>query len=84
MSKKTIGYIGSIDDRIDAESIEAMTNYKLLFVGRIIDKSIESNLNRCPNVEFTGAKQPNELVRYMEKIDVGLIPFEKIEFTKNI
>ncbi len=86
--KKTIGYIGSIDDRIDTEMmqkiIEAMPNYHFLFVGRIIDKSIESNLNRCPNVEFTGAKQPNELAKYMEKIDVGLIPFEKNEFTKNI
>lgn len=86
--KKTIGYIGSIDDRIDTEMmqkiIEAMPNYHFLFVGRIIDKSIESNLNRCPNVEFTGAKQPNELARYMEKIDVGLIPFKKNEFTKNI
>ena len=86
--KKTIGYIGSIDDRIDTEMmqkiIEAMPNYHFLFVGRIIDKSIESNLNRCPNVEFTGAKQPNELAKYMGKIDVGLIPFEKNEFTKNI
>lgn len=86
--KKTIGYIGSIDDRIDTEMmqkiIEAMPNYHFLFVGRIIDKSIESNLNRCPNVEFTGAKQPNELAKYMEKIDVGLIPFEKNEFTKSI
>ena len=66
------------------EVIKANAQLLISFVGRIIDKSIESNLNRCPNVEFTGAKQPNELAKYMEKIDVGLIPFEKNEFTKNI
>lgn len=86
--KTTIGYVGTIDDRIDGQlmkkMIESMPEMKFLFVGRVIDKSIESNLNTFQNVKFTGAKQPNELAEEMKRIDVGLIPFKKNEFTKNI
>ncbi|MCU0326563.1 MAG: hypothetical protein MUF45_15135, partial [Spirosomaceae bacterium] len=86
--KTTIGYVGTIDDRIDeklmSKLIESMPEMRFLFVGRVIDKSIELNLKKFPNVEFTGAKQPNELAEEMKRIDVGLIPFKKNEFTKSI
>lgn len=86
--KTIIGYIGTIDDRIDIELVKSliknMPEYKFLFVGRVMDKTVESSLNILPNVEFTGAKQPEELGIEMKKIDIGLIPFKKNEFTKNI
>ena len=86
--KKTIGYVGSIDDRLDTQLLESIVkdfpNHDFLFVGRITEKSVFDTLQKYPNVTFTGAKQPNELAEYMKKIDVGLIPFKKNEFTKNI
>jgi glycosyltransferase involved in cell wall biosynthesis len=86
--KTTIGYVGSINDRLDVGLIENLLEQfpkcKFLFVGIIIEKGIVNILKQYKNIEFTGPKQPDELADYMKKIDIGIIPFKKNEFTKNI
>lgn len=85
---KVIGYLGTIDDRMDVPMLEKaiceFTNYHFLFVGRVLDDSVRMTLGKYTNVEFTGAKSPDELMKYLSKIQVGLIPFIKNGFTKNI
>lgn len=87
-TKKTIGYVGTIDSRIDVtlleKTIKQFPENQFLFIGRILDKSVFSILNRFKNVHFEGAKTADELPKYIEKIDVGLIPFKKNAFTRHI
>ncbi|MDP5171531.1 MAG: glycosyltransferase [Bacteroidia bacterium] len=83
-----LGYLGSIDDRLDLDMLLAMLNNwpgaRLLLVGRIMEEEIRERLVAHPQVEITGGLQPDELPAWVEKMDVGLIPFVKNEFTRFI
>lgn len=87
-NKKVIGYIGSVDFRLDYELIsflaKELPDYKLVFVGRVRNKEIETFLRRNANIVVEGAKNVNELPGYLKTFSVGIIPFKKDEFNKNI
>lgn len=87
-NQKVVGYVGSIDDRMDYEllnyCIEKLPDFTFLFVGRIMDESLIQELKKKENVTFVGSKLPKELPNYIASFDVGIIPFVKNEFTKNI
>lgn len=87
-SEKVIGYIGSIDDRIDYELLgkvaETYNEYKLKFIGRVTYDYAYDFASKYKNVVLTGAKQPKELAAELKEVDLGLIPFVTNEFTKNI
>lgn len=87
-NQKVVGYVGSIDDRMDYEllnyCIEKLPDFTFLFVGRIMDESLIQALKKKENVIFVGSKLPKELPNYIASFDVGIIPFVKNEFTKNI
>lgn len=84
----TLGYLGSIDDRLDLEMLfDVLTQWeeaKLLMVGRIMEPEIEARLRAHPRVEITGAQQPETLPQWVKRMDIGLIPFVTNEFTKYI
>lgn len=86
-TKATIGYLGSIDNRLDYELLEYMVqnipeaNFK--FMGRITDDTAHG-LKKYNNVEFTGALTPEELAFQTSQLSLGLIPFVKNEFTRNV
>lgn len=86
--KKVIGYVGSIDFRLDYELLETLIrsfpHCDFHFVGRITEPLKQKRLDLHENVTFMGAKQPNEIPQYLSEFDVGIIPFAKNEFTKNI
>ncbi len=86
--KKVIGYVGSIDFRLDYELLETLIrsfpHCDFHFVGRITEPMKQKRLDLHENVTFMGAKQPNEIPQYLSEFDVGIIPFAKNEFTKNI
>ncbi|MEQ8241453.1 MAG: glycosyltransferase, partial [Cyclobacteriaceae bacterium] len=85
---KTIGYVGSIDFRLDVDLLKAVIehfpNHQFHFIGRVVDAQVKEALEAYTNVKFLGAKSPKELVKSMKSIDLGLIPFVKNEFTKSI
>ena len=87
-SEKRIGYIGSIDDRLDYELLEKMLiSFPLIefvFVGRIMYKPGEVKLRKYNNVSIIGPKPIEELPAYLKTFAVGIIPFLKNEFTKGI
>jgi glycosyltransferase involved in cell wall biosynthesis len=87
-STKTIGYVGSIDFRLDVDLLKAVIqffpNHQFHFIGRVVDLQVKEALEAYPNVQFLGAKSPTELVKSMKNIDLGLIPFVKNDFTKSI
>lgn len=87
-NKKVVGYVGSIDDRMDYDlldyCVDKLPDFTFLFVGRIMDESLIQELKSKKNVIFVGSKLPKELPNYIASFDVGIIPFVKNEFTKNI
>ncbi len=87
--QKVVGYIGSIDERLDYELLlllaRRMPDTQFVFVGRITtDFAEEEVLRKYPNVVFTGAKTPEELPGYLKTFSAGIIPFVKSDFTKGI
>lgn len=83
-----VGYIGSIDDRLDYNLIEyliqKMQNVTFIFVGRIVDRSGERILRKYNNVLLEGNQKVTTLPNYLRKFAVGIIPFLKNEFNKGI
>lgn len=83
-----IGYIGSVDDRLDYDLLEAIaqtyTYAHLVLLGRIMDEAAAENLNKLNNVHILGARPIGQLGNYLQAFDVGLIPFVKNELTAGI
>ncbi|MFB6278058.1 MAG: glycosyltransferase [Salinibacter sp.] len=82
-----IGYVGSLGDRIDvdlvARLIEAHPEWQFRFVGRVTAPSVR-RLDRYEHVTLTGPKSPEALPEEMRRMDVGLIPFVRNDFTRSI
>lgn len=92
-AEKVIGYIGTLDSRIDYELLEAIArsfiDVRLMLIGRVVaDKSsvmedIEK-IKALPNVSFVGAQPPSALPGWLQRFHVGIIPFVKNQQTAAI
>lgn len=86
--KSVIGYVGTIDDRIDFQLLEKLAlaneDKQLKLIGRVKSERAKELAEKFDNVTLTGAKQPQELAPEMSGIDIGIIPFVRNEFTQNI
>ncbi|MFT4738021.1 MAG: glycosyltransferase involved in cell wall biosynthesis [Cyclobacteriaceae bacterium] len=87
-SRITIGYLGSIDDRLDYALLEKVIAEKqecdFLFVGRVTCNQGHKRLKKYINVTFAGAQSPQMLPKFLSTFDLAMIPFVKNEFTRNI
>lgn len=85
--KIIIGYVGSVDDRIDYDLISAMATqrpgWNFHFIGRITG-NFHMKLASLPNVTFFGPMPYSDLPGIIKGFTVGIIPFVKNEFTRNI
>lgn len=83
-----IGYIGSVDDRLDYDLLETVIKthegFDFHFVGRTTFPEGRKRLSIYSNVTFFGGQQPEKLPVFLKSFDVGVIPFVKNEFTRNI
>lgn len=83
-----IGYIGSIDDRIDYRLLDelyrALPEARFHFVGRVMDENLISDWRKRDRVHFFGAQAVESLPEFLAEFDVALIPFVSNEFTKGI
>ncbi len=86
--KKIVGYIGSIDDRLDYDLLEyvaaSMPDTIFQFIGRVVDEKAKSRLEKFDNIQFSGAKKLDELPAFVREFSAGIIPFVRNEFTKGI
>jgi glycosyltransferase involved in cell wall biosynthesis len=86
--EKTIGYLGSVDERLDYDLIENVITrtpqYQYIFVGRITTVAYENRLKKYPNVILVGSQPPSSLPTWVQKYDVCWIPFIKNELTAGI
>lgn len=83
-----IGYVGSVDDRLDYELLTAIARRfpetALVFVGRIMAEAAANKLAELPNVHLLGSRPPAQLGNYLMTFGVGLIPFVKNKLTAGI
>ncbi|TWR30637.1 glycosyltransferase family 1 protein [Mucilaginibacter pallidiroseus] len=86
--KKVVGYVGSVDNRLDYDLLHhlftSMPDTEFIFVGRIIEPEYGERLKPYPNVKLEGAKQPEELPAYLKRFSAGIIPFITDDFTRGI
>jgi len=86
--KPRIGYIGSIDDRLDLELLEklfkAFPDFEFEFVGRCNHPEVKAFLSDHPQVILAGAHRYTELHVFLSRYTLGIIPFVKNEFTAGI
>ncbi|MBI1223262.1 MAG: hypothetical protein GC180_11710 [Bacteroidetes bacterium] len=83
-----IGYIGSIDDRMDTELLkycmQSHPDWQWEFVGRINHAPTEAFLKSMPNVALRGARASCDLPVFLPNFSAGIIPFVKNQFTRGI
>lgn len=83
-----IGYLGSLDERIDFELlydlIENNPGFDFQFVGRIVATQAAEQLKQFDHCEVLGPRPIQQLGNYVAGFDVGLIPFEKNRLTAGI
>lgn len=86
--KPLIGYIGSIDDRMDLDILrfcmEAHPEWTFEFVGRVNDEAVKEFLKSMPNIQLRGSHNTDKLPGFLEHYSAGIIPFVRNEFTKGI
>ena len=86
--KKMIGYLGSVDERLDYDLLEKLISmtpqYNYVFVGRVTQSAYEKRLSVFPNVQIVGSQPPATLPTWVQQFNVCLIPFLKNELTAGI
>ena len=85
---KVIGYIGSVDDRLDGDLLAAAATrfpeHLLVFAGRVTDNKLAARLQQFPNVYLAGPQPVASLPAWVQQFDAGLIPFVANELTAGI
>lgn len=85
MPRPIVGYMGSIDHRIDPDLIataaRAHPEWSFVAVGPIVDIDV-STLSALPNVALLGQVPISEVPRALAAFDVGLMPYANIEMTR--
>ncbi len=85
---RVIGYVGAVDDRIDAELVKMLagrlTEYQFRFIGPVKSAEHLSYWSSVPNIECIGAVDQALLPAMINKMDLCIIPFVKNELTAAI
>lgn len=87
-SGKRIGYIGSIDDRLDYDLLEhlfkTLPDYHFDFVGRYDYEKGKKILQQFSNVTLHGPHPVGTLPGFLKDFSAGIIPFAINDFNKGI
>lgn len=88
LKNKIIGYIGSVDDRLDYVLLEFLLtqypDYTFEFIGRCNYSVGRKILEKYPNVKIYGPRKVEELPEFISRFSVGIIPFSISEFNAGI
>lgn len=88
-SKKwTIGYIGAVDNRIDASLVTALAKglpeYQFKFIGPVVSQATARQWDKVVNIECTGPVDQALLPAMINNMDACIIPFAKNKLTEAI
>jgi len=85
---KTVGYTGTMDNRIDLDLLEIvikqLPNIRFLFIGKVREPSIYNRLIKYINVCFEPRVLADQIPCMQRQIDVGIIPYVCNELTAAI
>ncbi len=87
MPRPRLGFFGVIDERFDAELLDAVArlrpDWQFVMIGPVV-KIDPASLPRRPNIHYLGMKSYEELPRYLAGWDVALLLFARNESTRFI
>ncbi len=85
---KTVGYTGTMDNRIDLDLLETviklLPNIRFLFIGKVRELSIYNRLIKYINVCFEPPVLADQIPCMQRQIDVGIVPYVCNELTAAI
>ena len=85
ISRPIIGYIGSVDDRLDIDILTCVSKFHpdkvIVLLGPLRKSALPIHLE---NVIHIGLKPMSELPLYAKYMDCTIIPFRQTPFTKSI
>lgn len=88
IKKPIIGYLGSIERRINYELLEqvaiSLPEYSFVMAGPIDWNFMPASLSELKNVHIIGAINYNEVPQLINGFDVAIIPFKKDEVSSTI
>lgn len=80
-----VGYLGSIDDRFDIDMMEqviqSLPNVEFYIVGRVVYEEVPKRLRNYSNVKFFPPVNADDVPPIMGKMNIGIIPYLKNDFT---
>lgn len=86
--KRKVGYIGSIDQRFDLDTVEyAVKNlpaYDFEFTGDVRNAAVKVILEKYSNVTFLPPVSPAEVPERLSRCDAGIIPYRCTEINRNV
>ncbi len=86
--KTTIGYVGTIQSRVDFDLVcflaKSKKDKQFVFVGPVWKDAEAHRVSACGNVIFTGPVPNNELRHYLSTFDVAIIPHKINELTASM
>ena len=87
LTKPVVGFVGSIRRELDLELIAEVakraTELEFVFVGPIIT-NIGTELPALPNVHFIAPVPHADVMRYMARFDIGILPYVLNVYTAHI
>jgi glycosyltransferase involved in cell wall biosynthesis len=86
--KWVIGYIGAIDQRIDAHLVSSLASqlpeYEFRFIGPVVSEAVRDLWRKHINIKCTGAVDQARLPEIIKSMDACIIPFVKNQLTASI
>lgn len=83
-----IGYIGSIDQRFDLETVEhtvkGLPEFDFEFTGDVRNEAVKAALGSYPNVTFRPPVKASDVPNLLRDCDAGIIPYICNEVNKNV
>jgi len=87
IAKPIIGYVGTIQDRMDQELLEYLVktnpDKSFVMVGPVWYKEIKNKFSIYKNIYFLGRKSYQEVPMYIQQFDVGIIPHKVDKFVES-
>jgi glycosyltransferase involved in cell wall biosynthesis len=87
IKRPIIGYIGTIQDRLDVDLVEYLAvnnpDKSVVMIGPVWYVAIEERLKKQPNIHFLGKKPYEEVPMYLQQFDLGIIPHKVDKFVKS-